>query len=124
MRAALRLISLSLWAICGSVWSAAASAFPAFEISFPASSHSGPLSGRLILIISREDSPEVRLQPGLLLPKFGRDVERLQAEEVAVIDDETPGYPVPHLGALPTGEYTVQVLLNVYTAFHRADGHV
>jgi hypothetical protein len=41
-----------------------------------------------------------------------------------VIDGDTLGYPIRSLREIPAGEYYVQALLNVYTEFHRSDGHV
>jgi hypothetical protein len=41
----------------------------------------------------------------------------------AVIDSSTDAYPVS-LAKIPAGDYYVQAILNVYTEFHRADGHV
>ena len=42
---------------------------------------------------------------------------------MALIDEATLGYPLASLKDLPPGDYYVQALLNVYTEFHRADGH-
>ena len=61
---------------------------------------------------------------GWLLPLFGTDVQDLQPGHPAVIDGRTLGSPTRSLNELPAGEYYVQALLNVYTQFHRADGHV
>ena len=47
----------------------------------------------------------------------------LVAGTAAVIDETTPGYPVTSLRELPAGDYFVQALANVYTEFHRSDGH-
>jgi hypothetical protein len=41
----------------------------------------------------------------------------------AVIDAGTRGWPVESITQIPAGDYTVQAVLNVYTTFHRADGH-
>jgi enterochelin esterase-like enzyme len=40
-----------------------------------------------------------------------------------VVDADTRGWPVESLAQIPAGDYTVQAVLNVYTTFHRADGH-
>jgi len=56
-------------------------------------------------------------------PFFGVDVAGLAAGQPAVIDDTTPGYPTATLRDIPAGDYYVQALANVYTEFHRADGH-
>ena len=58
------------------------------------------------------------------VPFFGVDVEDLGPGEVAVIDGGTLGFPPKSLADIPAGEYYVQAVLNVYTEFHRSDGHV
>jgi hypothetical protein len=58
------------------------------------------------------------------LPIFGRDVNALAPGESVVIDATIPGYPLKSLADLPPGDYYAQAVLNVYTEFHRADGHV
>jgi hypothetical protein len=101
-----------------------------FEISFPASTRSEPADGRVFVVITRDGSREPRLQFGKSggqyrsVPFFGEDVESLRPGQAAVIDGRSDGYPVERLGELPVGDYYVQGLLNVYTRFHRSDGHV
>ena len=56
-------------------------------------------------------------------PFFGADVNALAAGQNAVIDASTPGSPVRSLRDIPAGDYYVQALVNIYTEFHRADGH-
>jgi len=46
-----------------------------------------------------------------------------RAAHPAVIDAGTRGWPVERIAQIPAGDYTVQAVLNVYTTFHRADGH-
>ena len=99
---------------------------PEFEISLPASAHQQPITGRMLLVISRENEPEVRLQVGWVNspPVFGVDVDQLKPGQATVVDESTLGYPLHSLREIPPGDYYVQALLNVYTEFHRADGHV
>ena len=101
-------------------------AAPEFEISFPASAHSEPITGRMLLIFSKTNQPEVRYQTGWVTspPTFGIDVSQLAPGHTAVIDEKISGFPLASLKYLPGGEYYVQALLNVYTEFHRQDGHV
>jgi enterochelin esterase-like enzyme len=97
-----------------------------FEVSFPAAVHSGSITGRVFVMISRRDLPEPRLQSGGWgdrPPLFGVDINQLKPGEVATIDGSTLGYPLASLQELPGGDYYVQALVNVYTEFHRADGH-
>ena len=97
-----------------------------FEISFPALVHPQPVTGRLFVVITRKSDPEPRLQSGFwgdAPPLFGLDVDRLLPGEAATIDARTLGYPLGSLKEIPAGDYYVQAMLNVYTEFHRADGH-
>ena len=94
---------------------------PEFDVSFPPSVHQGPITGRLLLFLSRTKDPEIRLQddPEML----GVNVEGMRANEAAAIDNSAAGYPLGSLTDLPSGDYYVQAVLNIYTEFHRADGH-
>jgi hypothetical protein len=97
-----------------------------FEISFPTSTHAEALTGRVFVVISREKDPEPRLRAGSwgdAAPLFGTDVSNLKPEEAAVIDGSTLGYPTDSLSDIPAGDYYVQALINIYTEFHRSDGH-
>ena len=97
-----------------------------FGVSFPASAHTGAITGRVFVVVSTKDKPEPRLQAGNWGdsgPFFGVDVNALTPEQSAVIDASTPGSPVRSLREIPAGDYYVQALVNIYTEFHRADGH-
>jgi hypothetical protein len=100
-----------------------------FELSFPETVRSEPLDGRAYVVVTKKSTPEPRRQIGKTggqyasSPFFGDDVEGLRPGVAAVIDDRANGYPVERLSALPAGDYFVQGVLNVYTTFHRADGH-
>jgi Putative esterase len=100
----------------------AASGKVKFDISFPASVHPAPITGRIFLFISKNDKTEPRLGGDVVA--FGVDVHATNPDEPVVINDATPGFPVSSLNQIPAGDYYVQALLNVYTEFHRADGHV
>src|ERR1700694_1548182 len=93
-----------------------------FEIYFPESAHAKPITGRLFLIVTRNGDSEPRTQL-FDVPVFATDVTQLPPGASAVIDPSAPGYPVKNLTEIPQGDYYVQALLNVYTEFHRADGH-
>jgi len=98
-----------------------------FELSFSRVAHSQPITGRIFVMISKNKQREPRLQAGFWsnsVPFFGKDVEKLQPGDVAVIDGNTLGYPVSSLQEIPAGEYYVQGLINIYTEFNRSDGHV
>ncbi len=92
-----------------------------FEISFPASVHAAPITGRLFLILARDGATEPRLQSPVEL--LGVDLHAALPDQPAVIDSDTPGSPIRTLWGVPPGDYSVQAVLNVYTGFHRSDGH-
>lgn len=104
-----------------------------FVISFEKLVHENPVTGRVYVIISKDEEVRARLQRGFGHqpvsqktgdPFFGADVDELKPGEKAVIDVNTLGYPVSSLKDLPPGDYYIQALLNVYTEFLRSDGHV
>jgi hypothetical protein len=101
-----------------------------FELSFPASARSEPADGRVFVIVAREGKPEPRFQFGKdgeqyrSTPFFGEDVENLAPGNWVAVGATALGYPVAHLEDLPPGDYFVQGMLNIYTTFRRADGHV
>jgi hypothetical protein len=119
----LRLIALSI-VVAGM----ATAAGPRFEVSFAASAHAQPITGRVFVAISKTATPEPRLQAGAWrttdIPFFGVDVEQWKPGQPAVVDASTQGYPLKSLQDVPAGDYFVQGLVNVYTEFHRSDGHM
>ena len=85
-----------------------------------------PLDGRVLVMLSTDDSDEPRFQisGGISSQQvFGLDVEGLASGAEAVIGGETFGYPVRRLADVPPGQYWVQALLHKYETFQRADGH-
>ena len=97
-----------------------------FSVSFPKERSDKPLDGRLLLILSNDPSEEPRMQISLASRTqmiFGFDVDGLQPGQFATIDDSAFGYPVRYLHDVKPGEYYMQVVLNRYETFHRADGH-
>jgi hypothetical protein len=122
-----RLIALALIATALSAsTSLAATDAPKFSVSFSKERSAQPLDGRLLLILSNDPAEEPRMQVSLA-PRtqmiFGIDVDNLQPGQSATIDDTAFGYPVRYLHDVKPGEYYVQVVLNRYETFHRADGH-
>ncbi len=119
-------ISLSFCALANVNFAEAADKLQ-FEIAFPASTHAQPITGRVFVIISKDTREEPRLEAGFwgdTAPLFGVDVSQLKPGEAAIIDSTALGYPPHSLKEIPAGDYRVQALLNVYTEFHRSDGHV
>ena len=98
-----------------------------FELSFPSSIHEEAITGRVFVMVTRNDKREPRLQAGSWrnsVPFFGMDVHDLKPGESVVIDEKILGYPLKSLEEIPAGDYHVQALLNIYTKFERSDGHV
>jgi hypothetical protein len=99
---------------------------PRFAVSFPATLVNQPVDGRLLVMLSNDDSAEPRFQildgPNTQ-QAFGIDVEQWRPGAEAVIDAGVLGYPRESLTDVPPGTYTVQVLLHRYETFTRADGH-
>ncbi|HEX9106459.1 MAG TPA: hypothetical protein VF832_04515, partial [Longimicrobiales bacterium] len=87
-----------------------------------------PVTGRAFVIITRERSPEPRLQVDVRgAALYGKDVRGIGGNGAITIasgDVGVLGYPFPTLAALPPGDYVVQGFLSVYTTYRRADGHV
>ena len=97
-----------------------------FTVRYAAAQSSGPLDGRLLLMISNAEGEEPRFQisdgPETQL-LFGIDVDGWKPGEEAVFDAGVLGYPLASLADVPPGTYQVQALLHKYETFHRADGH-
>jgi len=104
----------------------AAPAGPRFAVRVAPGLAAGPLDGRLLLLVSRDESQEPRFQieDG---PKsqqaFGIDVDGWAPGTAAHFEPGVLGYPLESLRDLPAGTYTVQALLHRYETFHRSDGH-
>ncbi|MGH9475024.1 MAG: alpha/beta hydrolase-fold protein [Terriglobales bacterium] len=120
----LALVAMAVFAVAGC---SSPGAGTRFEIAFPASVHSGPITGRAFVFVTRNNRREPRLQVGGYngnIPFFGMDVSQLQPGQTATIDNSALGTVVDSLKDLPAGDYYVQGLMNVYTRFPRSDGHV
>jgi hypothetical protein len=128
-------LAVGVAAAAAAIVCSAASAEPAFaeaapgskfEVSFSSSLRNTPVTGRMLVIISAHNETEPRMQVGdwdnRVAPVLGADVDQLKPGLSVVIDTNTSAFP-SHLGDLPSGEYYVQAVLNVYTECHRADGH-
>jgi hypothetical protein len=97
-----------------------------FAIHFPEEMCSKSLDGRMLLLISADDSREPRFQisngPETQMV-FGIDVNGLKPGEMALFNSEVFGYPLDSISEIPPGEYWIQGLLNRYETFHLANGH-
>jgi hypothetical protein len=97
-----------------------------FSVTFSESANRGPLDGRLLLLVSRDNAREPRFQISEDLSTqqvFGINVEGLKPGDPAIVAANASGYPLKSLTQVPRGEYWVQALLHRYETFHRADGH-
>ena len=89
------------------------------EVTVAASAHTGPLTGRLVVFLSKDSTPEPRLVLSLRGPAvFGADI----TGPTGVITDTNASFP-RSLSALPPGDYYAQAVVNVYEQVHRSDGH-
>lgn len=91
-----------------------------FAISFDSSVRDEPASGRVLLLMSKTNRFSTS-ENGT--PIFGMNVDDLNPGEPAIIDENVLGYPVKSLSEIPADSFYVQAYLNVYTIFHRSDGH-
>ncbi len=87
-----------------------------------------PVTGRAYVILTRDDQREPRQQVGVRgAPFWGTEVRGMAGgDEVTLVPggDGVIGHPLADFSSVPPGDYTVQAFLNVFTTFHRADGHV
>ncbi len=96
-----------------------------FRISFPAAAHSQPVTGRIFVMLSDNTEREPRFQIGRTgVPFYGREVEGLRPGQIGTIDQTDHGSPIYSLEDLPSGDYYVQAMVNIYSEFRRSDGHV
>ncbi|HET9984371.1 MAG TPA: alpha/beta hydrolase-fold protein [Longimicrobiales bacterium] len=86
-----------------------------------------PVTGRMFVLVARENEREPRLQVDVQgIPLWGADVSGVAAGETRTIaagDTGVVGYPFARFADLPPGDYWVQGFLSVYTTYRRADGH-
>ena len=95
-----------------------------FSISFEKDIHPETLTGRVYLMISKDDRRPPKDQVGLSgVPFWGMNVYNLNPGEEAVLSDTVFGYPLESIRDIPPGEYYVQAFINIYTEFNRSDGH-
>jgi hypothetical protein len=107
---------------------AAGGSAPAFAVTFEGAKSALPLDGRLLLLLSTDPKEEPRFQindsPNSQIV-FGLDVEGWKPGEARILDAANGGvfgYPLRSLRDLKPGEYSVQILLDRYETFQRADG--
>jgi len=98
-----------------------------FSIRLPDTLSKKALDGRLLLLISNNNTTEPRFQvaygPNTQLV-FGIDVENWQPGSTQTISVNAFGYPIESLAKVPPGDYYIQALLHIYETFHRKDGKI
>jgi hypothetical protein len=98
-----------------------------FSIMLPAAQASGPLDGRLLVMIARDaKAGEPRFQindgpSGQLI--FGIDVDGWKPGTATILDGTALGFPLDSINDIPAGTYSIQALLHKYETFKRSDGH-
>jgi hypothetical protein len=95
-----------------------------FRVTVPKARRSAPVDGRLLVILSRDDSREPRMQITQNINTqqiFGVTVDGLAPDTAATLEAGSVGYPLGSLNDVPPGEYNVQAVLNVYETFKRKD---
>ncbi|MDQ6829458.1 MAG: alpha/beta hydrolase-fold protein, partial [Gemmatimonadota bacterium] len=96
---------------------------PRFAVTVAAAARAQPVTGRLIVLLSKRDQPEPRFLASPTGPAmFAIDLDQLKAGTAAIVDDHALGYP-GSLSAIPAGDYYAQAIINVYEQAKRSDGH-
>lgn len=96
------------------------------DVSFSETVSPEAKDGRLLLMLSDDDSKEPRFQinDGLNTQLiYGLNVEAMQPGARKTFDNTIFGYPYAQLSEVPPGVYNVQALLHVYETFDLATGH-
>ncbi|MGH7583158.1 MAG: hypothetical protein ACREL5_08040 [Gemmatimonadales bacterium] len=95
---------------------------PSIRVTLSAAAGRSPVTGRLIIAVSPDSSPEPRM---LISPSgpaiFAIDVSGWNPGDSQVIDSTSLGYP-SQLDGLAEGDYWIQPLVDVYQQVHRSDG--
>lgn len=95
-----------------------------FAVSFSEDAHAEPLTGRIYVMLSKDEEREPRfLVRRRGVPFWGQNVSALNPGEAGIIDENSFGFPLRSIRDIPPGEYSIQGFINVYTEFNRADGH-
>ena len=91
------------------------------NITFNDDLDKSPKDGRLLLMLSTDNSDEPRFQINAGLNTqiiFGLNVDDWEPNTPITFNASTFGYPYASLKDVPPGEYHVQALLNVYETFN------
>lgn len=97
-----------------------------FRINIQSSLNQPVLDGRLLLMLSNNNTEEPRFQvndESTTQMVFGMDIENWQPGTSQLVDVHAFGYPIERLKDVPAGDYYVQVLMHKYETFHLKNGH-
>ena len=99
---------------------------PIIEVTYDGKLSEGPFDGRLLVLISKDDSKEPRFQindtndSGIVV---GKNVNQWESGQIEIFNSSTEAYPIENLADLETGTYYMQALLHKYETFNLANGH-
>lgn len=97
-----------------------------FSVSITNPLHTTALDGRLLLLLSKNDSKEPRFQisdAANTQMVFGVDVDNWQPKTTQLVSVNAFGYPIEKIKYVPAGDYYVQVLLHKYETFNLQTGN-
>lgn len=95
-----------------------------FSVSFDEKIHSSDITGRVYVMISKNNRRPPLNQVGYTgVPFWGTNIESLKPGEKTLFNADVFGYPLESINDIPAGEYYVQSFINIYTEFQRSDGH-
>jgi S-formylglutathione hydrolase FrmB len=107
---------------------AAAGAAPlAFHLTYDRVVSQGPFTGRVYVMLSRNDVGQLRSGPDWFKPEpiFALDVKDWRPAQTLVLDDRALGYPYP-LAKLPAGTWSIQAVMDLdrgTRSFSTAEGN-
>ncbi len=96
-----------------------------FSISFTPAMTDLAQDGRVLLMLSNDNSAEPRFQinDGLNTQLvFGVDVEGMQPGQKIIIEENAFGFPIRNISDIPAGTYHAQALINRYETFNLKTG--
>lgn len=99
---------------------------PVIEVTYDAKLSKEPFDGRLLVLLSKDDTKEPRFQindtndTGIVV---GKNVMQWKSDQTETFSAETLAYPIENLADLETGTYYIQALLHKYETFNLANGH-
>lgn len=96
------------------------------EVAFSEEISTQSFDGRLLLLLSNDESEEPRFQLSDNVNTqlvYGKNVEGMGPDQPIRFDGSEFGYPIENLRNIKPGEYWVQALLHTYETFELSTGH-